>query len=122
MCGRRARNHPKKVAGLIVQHGGQLVGCGAGQGRGRFGCGCEDAEPGFGPYSGLGAIARRAGAESGATIAGLRPKIPELQKVLRRRPENADAALGHQRYLEGRAGPGPANVIGSGAKLPPQRR
>ena len=54
-------------------------------------------------------------------IAGLRPKIPELlKKYYETNPDNADADLAAAIGRDARD-PGAANVIGSGAKLPPQR-
>ena len=71
------------------------------------------------PYAGPPQFALDAFGE--VVIAGLRPKIPELlKKYYDVRPENADAQLSAAISRDARD-PGAANVIGSGAKLPPQR-
>ena len=71
------------------------------------------------PYGGPPQAALDAFGE--AVIAGLWPKIPELLvKYYDNNPANADAAL-VAAISRDALDPGAANVIGSGAKLPPQR-
>ena len=84
LCAGVSANHPGESRWTnLVQHGGQLVGCGAGQGRGRFGCRCEDAEPGFGAVCWPAAICfRRLRGSCDRRSQAEDPRAPK--KVLRR--------------------------------------
>ena len=116
LCSGVAANSDK-VAGLVLCNSAGVI--------------LDDAKPGqldvkaetlrgdLEPYGGPPQVALDAFGE--AVIAGLWPKIPELLvKYYDNNPANADDAL-VAAISRDALDPGAANVIGSGAKLPPQR-
>ncbi|KAH8064440.1 hypothetical protein JL722_1312 [Aureococcus anophagefferens] len=116
LCSGVAANSDK-VAGLVLCNSAGVI--------------LDDAKPGeldvkaetlrgdLEPYGGPPQAALDAVGE--AVIAGLWPKIPELLvKYYDNNPANADDAL-VAAISRDALDPGAANVIGSGAKLPPQR-
>ena len=120
LCAGVSANHPKKVAGLILCNtAGSLLDAEQVKEEGALDVAAKTLNLDLAPYSGPPQFVLDAFGE--VVIAGLRPKIPELlKKYYDVRPENADAQLSAAISRDARD-PGAANVIGSGAKLPPQR-
>ena len=120
LCAGVSANYPEKVAGLVLCNtAGSLLDAEQVKEAGALDVAARTLNLDLAPYAGPPQFALDAFGE--VVIAGLRPKIPELlKKYYDVRPENADSSLASAISRDARD-PGAANVIGSGAKLPPQR-
>jgi len=119
LCTGVSANYPGKVAGLVLCNtAGSLLDEEQLREKGALDVAARTLALDLEPYAGPPQVLLDLFGE--AVIAGLRPQIPVLlKKYYDTNPDNADAQLAASIARDARD-PGAANVIGSGAKLPPQ--
>lgn len=119
LCAGVSANYPGKVAGLVLCNtAGSLLDEEQLREKGALDVAARTLALDLEPYAGPPQVLLDVFGE--AVIAGLRPQIPVLlKKYYDTNPDNADAQLAAAISRDARD-PGAANVIGSGAKLPPQ--